>query len=159
MDINSAWNAEDELKLIDREMIGYKSTSKCGVARDQTRRQAMDARFMATALLAVCIASAVVPGRAQEFTKDPVGFAPGARNLIDPIGNARDENGNLIRNSIDDIDTGQGWSCGVGSTAFGNLVSVVINGNGNTVDIEATQVNTGDITAVADLGDGVLAGC
>lgn len=134
-------------------------TYRFGLAPDRLDRYSRIARLSATAILAAWISGTVAPGRAQEFTNDPVGFEQGARNLLDPIGNARDENGNLVRSSIDDIDTGQRASCGVGSTAFGNLVSVVINGNGNTVDIDATQVNSGDITAIADLGTGILSGC
>ncbi|MEM5469385.1 hypothetical protein WNY56_11375 [Celeribacter marinus] len=79
--------------------------------------------------------------------------------MVDPVGGARDARGNLIKATIDDVDTGGSLSCGVGASAFGNLISVVIDGNGNSVTIDATQTNNGDISAYSDLNTGGVPGC
>lgn len=140
-------------------MLKRPQTGPAVAPKGVAQRGSIEARRVAATLFVICAICVAAPTAAQEYRKDPVGFDNGARNMIDPVGSARDENGNLIRTSIDDIDTGRSTACGLGSTAFGNLISVVINGNGNTVDIEATQINNGDIFAIADLQDTVFSGC
>lgn len=114
---------------------------------------------LAIPMVAGLVLAQPAPAAAQEFSKNPIGFDAGSRNMVDPVGNERDQQGNLVRASINDIDSGNSTACGLGATAVGNLVSVVLNGSGNTVIIDATQENSGDITSIADLGSGVFAGC
>ena len=86
-------------------------------------------------------------------------------------GSTRDENGNrLIVNGI--IQAGasaysnqsggvaSGWTGGVGggggttlggSTAIGNSLNVVVQGNHNTVIVNSRQINNGNVTAGTDL--------
>ena len=112
-------------------------------------------------LATVTLSFTVLPcfGLAQEFTRTPIGQSSELRHMIDPIGSDRDEQGNLVQATIDDIDTGGSVTCGVGATAYGNLISVTIEGNGNSVVIDAIQNNSGNITAIADLNSGSLEGC
>ena len=89
-------------------------------------------------------------------------------------GSTRDENGNrLIVNGI--IQAGasaysnqsggvaSGWTGGVGgdggttlggSTAIGNSLNVVVQGNHNTVIVNSSQVNNGNVTAGTNLNNG-----
>lgn len=46
---------------------------------------------------------------------------------------------------------GSGVGAGGGSTAIGNLLNVVVQGNWNTVIINSTQDNSGDVTAGTEL--------
>lgn len=70
----------------------------------------------------------------------------------------RDENGNRVivngRMEIEGALTGglqDGFSGGIGSAqAIGNQLNVVTQGNFNTVIVDATQINNGDISAETD---------
>ncbi len=46
---------------------------------------------------------------------------------------------------------GAGFGQVGGSTAIGNNLVVITQGNWNTVIVDSTQINTGDVTAVTDL--------
>lgn len=105
------------------------------------------------------IVSVAVSADAQTFTKDPIGFDTTDRNMVDPVGSQRDERGNLTKASIADIDTGATITCGVGATAYGNLISVVIDGSGNSVVIDAIQTNSGNIAANTNVFTGAGGGC
>ncbi|MBX3430027.1 MAG: holdfast anchoring protein HfaA [Hyphomonadaceae bacterium] len=68
----------------------------------------------------------------------------------------RDENGNrtIVNGRIDIEGTLTGglqdsFATGLGaSTAIGNQLNVITQGNYNTVIVDSTQINNGDITAV-----------
>jgi len=87
------------------------------------------------------------------------GFESDQRHMIDPIGGERDENGNLIRANNRSIDTGGSKGCGLFSAAIGNLFSVVVDGNDNTVIVNATQNNSGDVSASTSLNGRITLGC
>lgn len=140
----------------------FNSSGVCRTRGNQselTRNNAGKHSSLVLACIASLIASVPVASAAQEMTKNPLGFETSDRNMVDPVGGARDARGNLIKATIDDVDTGGSLSCGVGASAFGNLISVVIDGNGNSVKIDATQTNNGDISAYSDLNTGGVPGC
>jgi holdfast attachment protein HfaA len=84
------------------------------------------------------------------------GRAPGTENMPVRVG-TRDGNGNrMIVDGIiqtgDDNSTfarqsGQGAGFGSGSTAIGNNLVVVTQGSWNTVIVNSTQTNNGNVTA------------
>jgi holdfast attachment protein HfaA len=87
------------------------------------------------------------------------GFDSDRRHMIDPIGGERDENGNLVRVDSLSSDGGKSSKCGLLSSAIGNLLSVVVDGNNNTVVVNSTQTNTGDITATSSLNGRIQLPC
>ena len=89
------------------------------------------------------------------------GFGMGWDSFDRPIEmSTRDSNGNrLIVNGRTMSETtlsgglGDGLGAGVGSSqAVGNQLNVVTQGNWNTVIIDSTQINNGDISAVTQGG-------
>ena len=55
-----------------------------------------------------------------------------------------------VSSSFSGAGSNNGTAIG-GSTAIGNSLNVVVQGNHNTVIVNSTQVNTGDVTAGTDL--------
>lgn len=95
-----------------------------------------------------------IPGGAGDFSR---GFGMGYESFDTPINPAtRDENGNRTivngRMEIEGSLTGglqDNFASGIGaSSAIGNQLNVVTQGNYNTVIVDSTQINNGDITAV-----------
>jgi holdfast attachment protein HfaA len=85
------------------------------------------------------------------------GFGMGWESFDTPINpSTRDENGNRVivsgRMEIEGALTGglqDSFATGIGaSSAIGNQLNVVTQGNYNTVIVDSTQINNGDITAV-----------
>ena len=94
-----------------------------------------------------------IPNSAGDFSR---GFGMGYESFDTPINPAtRDENGNRTivngRMEIDGMLTGglqDSYATGYGSAqAIGNQLNVVTQGNYNTVIVDATQINNGDISA------------
>ncbi|MBL8547918.1 MAG: holdfast anchoring protein HfaA [Hyphomonadaceae bacterium] len=107
---------------------------------------------------AIAFASAAsadpVPNGAGDFSG---GFGMGYESFDSPINPAtRDENGNRVivngRMEIEGSLTGglqDSFATGFGaSSAIGNQLNVITQGNYNTVIVDSTQINNGDITAV-----------
>jgi holdfast attachment protein HfaA len=95
-----------------------------------------------------------VPGGAGDFTG---AFGMGWESFDSPINPAtRDENGNRVivngRMEIEGSLSGglqDSFATGIGaSSAIGNQLNVITQGNYNTVIVDSTQINNGDITAV-----------
>jgi holdfast attachment protein HfaA len=85
------------------------------------------------------------------------GFGMGWEGFETPINPAtRDENGNRVivngRMEMEGILTGGSqdtFATGIGAaSAVGNQLNVITQGNYNTVIVDSTQINNGDITAV-----------
>ena len=83
------------------------------------------------------------------------GRAPGTENMPIDV-DTRDANGNrlIVDGLIQDADGdtysrthGRGAAYGGGSTAIGNNLVVVTQGNWNTVIVNSTQTNNGNVTA------------
>lgn len=116
-------------------------------------------------LATACVLLAFVSSQAANALDDverfqfSAGFDNDRRHLIDPIGNERDENGNLVRVDSLSRDGGTSSKCGLLSSAIGNLLSVVVDGNNNTVIVNSTQTNTGDITATSSLNGRIQLPC
>jgi len=98
-----------------------------------------------------------IPGGAGDFGG---AFGMGWESFDTPINPAtRDENGNRVivngRMEIEGSLSGglqDSFSGGIGSAqAIGNQLNVVTQGNYNTVIVDSTQINNGDVTAV--IGD------
>ena len=94
-------------------------------------------------------------GDAGDFSR---GFGMGWNNFDQPIeAGSRDENGNRVivngRMELEGTLTGglmdtYGQASGIGSAqAIGNQLNVVTQGNYNTVIVDSTQINNGDISA------------
>ena len=111
-----------------------------------------------TIICALAFASAAnadpIPGGAGDFSR---GFGMSYESFDTPINPAtRDENGNrTIVNGRMDIEgtlTGglqDSFATGIGaSSAIGNQLNVITQGNYNTVIVDSTQINNGDIVAV-----------
>lgn len=95
-----------------------------------------------------------IPNGAGDFSS---GFGMGYDSFDSPINPAtRDENGNRTivngRMEIEGSLTGglqDSFATGFGaSSAIGNQLNVITQGNYNTVIVDSTQINNGDITAV-----------
>jgi holdfast attachment protein HfaA len=95
-----------------------------------------------------------IPGSAGDFSR---GFGMGYESFDTPINPAtRDENGNRTivngRMEIEGSLSGglqDSFASGIGaSSAIGNQLNVITQGNYNTVIVDSTQINNGDITAV-----------
>ena len=114
------------------------------------------------AIGALCFASAAaadpIPGTSD--VERPFGM--GYDNFDTPINpSSRDENGNRVivngRMELEGTLTGglmDNYATGWGSAqAIGNQLNVVTTGNYNTVIVDSTQINNGDISADAGRGD------
>jgi holdfast attachment protein HfaA len=95
-----------------------------------------------------------IPDGAGDFSR---GFGMGYDSFDTPINpSTRDENGNRVivngRMEIEGTLTGglqDSFAAGIGaSSAIGNQLNVITQGNYNTVIVDSTQINNGDITAV-----------
>lgn len=95
-----------------------------------------------------------IPNGAGDFSR---GYGMGWESFDTPINPAtRDENGNRVivngRMEIEGSLSGglqDSFASGIGaSSAIGNQLNVVTQGNYNTVIVDSTQINNGDITAV-----------
>jgi len=110
----------------------------------------------ASAALAGAASADPIPGGADDFSR---AFGMGWQSFDAPIeAGTRDEYGNRViyngRMEIEGTLTGglmDGFGSGLGAAqAIGNQLNVVTQGNWNTVIIDSTQINNGDISA--DLG-------
>lgn len=117
--------------------------------------------FVFTTACALAFASAAaadpIASGAGDFTR---GYGMGWESFDTPINPAtRDENGNRVivngRMEIEGALSGglqDNFATGIGSSqAIGNQLNVVTQGNYNTVIVDSTQTNNGDISA--DAGD------
>lgn len=95
-----------------------------------------------------------IPGGAGDFSG---AFGMGWESFDTPINpSTRDENGNRVivngRMEIEGTLTGglqDSFATGIGaSSAIGNQLNVITHGNYNTVIVDSTQINNGDIVAV-----------
>jgi holdfast attachment protein HfaA len=95
-----------------------------------------------------------IPNGAGDFSG---GFGMGYESFDSAINpRTRDENGNRVivngRMEIEGSLTGglqDSFATGIGaSSAIGNQLNVITQGNYNTVIVDSTQINNGDITAV-----------
>lgn len=91
-------------------------------------------------------------GRAQTgSTRD----ANGNRLIVDGIIQAGASSYSQTSGGVSSTYSGAGGSNGSttvgGSTAIGNSLNVVVQGNWNTVIVNSNQVNTGDVSAGTDL--------
>lgn len=135
--------------------------------RAHTQTATANPAMPALALLALAAAAITAPpvhaqsmGSSANDFSIPYGQAPGEENRgVDP--NTRDANGNrviingriLLGEEVSNLPRtlgGGGWS-GYGGTAIGNQLNVVVQGNRNTVIIDSTQINNGDVTTDGDL--------
>ncbi|MGQ0532911.1 MAG: holdfast anchoring protein HfaA [Caulobacteraceae bacterium] len=109
-------------------------------------------------IAAVAFASAAyadpIPNGAGDFS---TGFGMGWESFDTPINpSTRDENGNRVivngRMEIEGTLTGglqDSFATGIGaSSAIGNQLNVITQGSYNTVIVDSTQINNGDVTAV-----------
>lgn len=91
---------------------------------------------------------------AGDFTR---GYGMGWESFETPIeASTRDASGNRTivngRMEIEGTLTGglmDNYGSGLGAQAIGNQLNVVTQGNYNTVIVDSTQINNGDISAVA----------
>ncbi|MBN8605778.1 MAG: holdfast anchoring protein HfaA [Caulobacterales bacterium] len=97
-----------------------------------------------------------IPGGAGDFSR---GFGMGWESYDSPINpSTRDDDGNRVivngRMQIEGALYGglqDDFATGIGSTqAIGNQLNVITQGNYNTVIVDSTQINTGDISADID---------
>lgn len=136
------------------------------------------------ALLVTALAGASLPGLALAQTTGSSGMAQfqngygDARRSVSTAqtGSTRDQNGNRLivdgliqagastysrqSGGVSQTWSGAGRSQGsarAGSTAIGNNLNVVVQGSHNTVIVNSSQTNTGDISARTDL-NGTLTG-
>lgn len=95
-----------------------------------------------------------IPNGAGDFSS---GYGMGWESFDSPIdASTRDENGNRTivngRMEIEGSLTGglqDSFATGIGaSTAIGNQLNVITQGSYNTVIVDSTQINNGDIAAV-----------
>ena len=139
----------------------------------------MDATILSkTGLIACLTAAALAAGAsgaaAQSMTTNSASFnagwgrSAGQENAISG-GSTRDANGNRVvidgviqtgsdQSSFVRTDLGGTGSSGSGAgfggaTAIGNNLSVITQGNWNTVIVDSTQINNGDVTANAPGGE------
>jgi holdfast attachment protein HfaA len=116
-------------------------------------------RASAGALLSVLVAGAA---QAQTFSTNSAEFnggygrGPGTENLPIDV-DTRDARGNrlIVDGLVQETDedgtwsrkNGRGAAYGSGATAIGNNLVVVTQGNWNTVVVNSTQTNNGNVTA------------
>lgn len=116
--------------------------------------------FILTSAAMLAYASAAsadpIPGGAGDFSR---GFGMGWESYDSPINpSTRDDDGNRVivngRMQIEGALYGglqDDFATGIGSTqAIGNQLNVITQGNYNTVIVDSTQINTGDISADID---------
>ena len=114
--------------------------------------------YTSAAMLALANAAAAdpIPGGAGDFSS---AFGMGWESFDTPINpSTRDENGNRVivngRMEIEGTLTGglmDSFSGGIGSAqAIGNQLNVITQGNYNTVIVDSTQINNGDVIAQVD---------
>lgn len=117
--------------------------------------------FVSASLIALAGAAAADPVPAGTSDVERA-FGMGWDSFDRPINPAtRDANGNRVivngRIQIEGSLTGglqDGFGSGLGSAqAIGNQLNVVTQGNWNTVIVDSTQINNGDISAVIDGDD------
>lgn len=113
-------------------------------------RCAISTLFLSAALTAAP-AFAQAPYGADEFSR---GYGMEADSWSDPINpSTRDSRGNrvIINGRLSDATSLSGGLMdegGIGSSyAVGNQLNVVTQGNWNTVIIDSTQINNGDVSA------------
>jgi holdfast attachment protein HfaA len=114
----------------------------------------------AAALLGVATTAAAdpIPGSVGEVERP---FGMGWSSFDSPIeASSRDENGNRVivngRMEIEGTLTGglmDGYATGLSAQAIGNQLNVVTQGNYNTVIVDSTQINNGDVSAEIDGGN------
>lgn len=106
----------------------------------------------ATLLLASTASADTIPGASD--VERPFGM--GWESFDSPINpSSRDENGNRViingRMELEGTLTGglmDSYATGGSAQAIGNQLNVVTQGNYNTVIVDSTQINNGDISAV-----------
>ena len=119
--------------------------------------------FILTSAAMLAFASAAsadpIPGGANDFSR---GFGMGWESYDSPINpSTRDDDGNrLIVNGRVQIEGAlygglqDDFATGIGSAqAIGNQLNVVTQGNYNTVIVDSTQINNGDVSADAGRGE------
>jgi holdfast attachment protein HfaA len=125
---------------------------------------------------AILAAAAAVPAHAQNMSTNSAQFNAGYGRVAGmenhPVDvSTRDRNGNrviidgIIQTGEDQSSFTSGWaasdsysgvgSLGGGSTAIGNNLVVVTQGNYNTVIVNSTQTNNGNVTAGTQVNGGV----
>lgn len=118
--------------------------------------------FTIAAIGALCFASAAAAQSASSVSDLERPFGMGYENFDRPIeASTRDENGNrvIVNGRMDIEGTLSGglmdnYATGWGSAqAIGNQLNVVTTGNYNTVIVDSTQINNGDVSADAGRGD------
>lgn len=111
---------------------------------------------LVTAVFAApAFADDTIPGGAGDFSR---GFGMGWDNFDTPINpSSRDENGNRTivngRMELEGTLTGglqDNFATGGAAQAIGNQLNVVTQGNYNTVIVDSTQINNGDVSADTD---------
>lgn len=112
-----------------------------------TRQKGMATAFIVAAVLTALPESTLADTGDFGRFRHGAGFDADQRYMIDPIGGSRDENGNLVRTGGLSNNSAAQSSCGLSAAAIGNFVSVVVDGNNNTVIVEANQHNSGAIQA------------
>jgi len=139
----------------------------------------MDANTLSKAGLAICLSAAALAAgatgaAAQSMSSNSASFNAGwgrsaGQENWGASYNTRDENGNRViidgviqsgadQSSFTRTDLGGASASGSGAgfggaTAIGNNLSVVTQGNWNTVIVDSTQINNGDVTANAPNGE------
>lgn len=119
--------------------------------------------FTLAAIAAICVASTASADPIPSGTADVERpFGMGYDNFSRPIETStRDANGNRViingRMEIEGTLSGglmDNYATGFGSAqAVGNQLNVVTQGNYNTVIVDSTQINNGDVSADAGRGD------
>ena len=118
--------------------------------------------FTLAAIGALCFANAANAQSASSVGEVERPFGMGYDNFERPIETStRDANGNRViingRMEIEGTLTGglmDNYATGFGSAqAIGNQLNVVTTGNYNTVIVDSTQINNGDVSADAGRGD------
>jgi holdfast attachment protein HfaA len=125
---------------------------------------------------ALAATSAALPAHAQYMSTNSAQFNAGYGRIAGsenhPVDvSTRDANGNrviidgIIQTGEDQSSFGRAWgagdsysgvgSLGGGSTAIGNNLVVVTQGNYNTVIVNSTQINNGNVTAGTQVNGGV----
>lgn len=118
--------------------------------------------FTMAALGALCLTGAAAAQSAGSVSDVERPFGMGYESFDTPINpSTRDENGNRVivngRMELEGTLSGglmDAYAGGFGNAqAIGNQLNVVTTGNYNTVIVDSTQINNGDISADAGRGD------
>lgn len=115
------------------------------------------------------VSAALLAGVALPAAADPIGgmgdverpFGMGYSSFDTPIeAGTRDQDGNRVivngRMEIEGTLTGglqDGFATGLSAQAIGNQLNVVTQGSYNTVIVDSTQINNGDVSADIDGGN------